>query len=144
VTLIRFDECLSYRIVDAIRAMGHPPEFDVEHPNDRGQSGMLDVDWIPEFAARGGRCVVSGDPKMRGRIAERAALQAAGFTAIFPPRKGWYDDLRRYGQAAYLLRWFPTIMHVAANEPLGDHFRLPPTFDVEAGKIERLSKLPGF
>ncbi len=67
MTLIRFDECLSYRIVEAMRALGVPEGVVLQHPNEIGEHGRDDVDWIASFRAGGGRCIVTGDPKMRGR-----------------------------------------------------------------------------
>lgn len=144
MTLIRFDENISPRVVAAIRAIGTPAGVDVEHPSELGQLGLADVDWLHDFKSRGGRCIVTGDPKMRANIAERVALQATGLIAVFPPRRGgWYASLRLQGQAAYMLRWFQTIAEIAATAAPGDHFLLPPTFDVDPAKVERLRPLSG-
>ncbi|MFN7109523.1 MAG: hypothetical protein ACK4MY_14985 [Brevundimonas sp.] len=65
MTLIRFDECINPRIVDALRAIRVPQNFQLETPQELAQRGQPDVNWIEEFAARGGRLVVSGDGNMR-------------------------------------------------------------------------------
>lgn len=144
MTRIRFDENLSPRIVAAIREMGLPSGVEIGHPNEQGLNGAADVDWLRAFKAGGGRCIVTGDPKMRGRINERMALQASGLIAIFPPRKGkWYESLGRYGQAAYWFRWLPEIMRLASEAEEGEHFQLPPTFDLDPGKVQRLRPLRG-
>ena len=144
MTLIRFDECLSKNIVEAMRALGLPEGVAVEHPNDHGEGTLADVEWLPRFKKAGGRCIVTGDPKMRGRIAERMALQAADFVAIFPPSKGgYYSKLRKHGQAAYLIRWLHEIARLAAEAADGDHFLLPPSFDPDPAKIIKLHRLRG-
>lgn len=123
--IIRFDENISRRIVEAIRSLGPSPDLILEHPSERAEAGRADVDWISEFAARGGRCVVSGDEKMRNRPPERAALQAAGLVAIFPPESRFWKPLLAYGQAAFLIRWFRVIEEITRNAEPGAHFRLP-------------------
>lgn len=144
MTLIRFDECLSKNIVEAIRVLGLPPGVAIEHPNDHGEGTLSDVEWLTRFKAAGGRCIVTGDPKMRGRIAERAALQASGFVAIFPPsRGGWYSKLRKHGQAAYLLRWLHEIVRLAIEANDGDHFLLPPSFEPDPARVVKMARLRG-
>lgn len=125
MTLFRFDENFSYRIPDALRAIGLPPEVTVEHPRERDELGQGDVNWITAFAERGGRCVISGDEKMRDRPPERAALQAAGLVAFFPPEPRIWKAFGRYGQAAYVIRWFPVMVEVARSAEGAAHFRLP-------------------
>lgn len=84
MTLIRFDECISHRIVDALRAIRVPPDYQLETPQELAQQGQPDVNWIEDFTARGGRLVVSGDGNMRRVQLERAALEASGLVAVFP------------------------------------------------------------
>lgn len=125
MTLIRFDENISYRIPDALRALRLPPDIVVESSSEAGEQGMADIDWITAFAARGGKCVVSGDERMRDRPPERAALESAGLVAIFPPEGRFWSALGIMGQAAFLIRWFPVIAELARTARPGSHFRLP-------------------
>lgn len=142
--LIRFDECLSRNVVAAMRQLGLPDGIAIEHPSERGEISASDVDWISSLRERDGRCVVSADPKMRGRLVERLALQSSGLVAIFPPnRKGWFAGLRRYGQAGYLIVWLPIISELAKTAEPGTHFMLPPSFDVGMDKVSRLRPLSG-
>ncbi len=144
MTRIRFDECVSKNIVNAIRVLGLPSGIEIEHPSDLNQGDLEDVDWLQLFKESGGRCIVTGDTKMRGRINERLALQASGFVAIFPPNKsGWYQNLKKHGQAAYLIRWIDEIARLACEAPDGDHYLLPPTFDVDPVRIVTLRRLSG-
>lgn len=128
MTLIRFDECISWRIVDALRALSPPRDVTLETPQHRGEDGDLDVNWIENFAHRGGHLFVSGDASMRTTHLERAALEASGLVAVFPSSKQWFDGLRKWGQAAYLIAWFPVIIRLANDVERGSHWRLPPSF----------------
>lgn len=144
MTRVRFDECISHRIVAAMQAFGVPPGIAIEHATDCGDGGKLDVDWLPAFKADGGRCIVTGDPRMRGKINERMALQASGLIVIFPPRKGsWFMKLGRFGQASYLFRWLPVIAKLAAGSEPGAHFMLPPTFEPDIARVEKLRPVRG-
>lgn len=140
MTLIRFDECINHRIVDALRAIKPPHRFQLETPNELAQLGHPDVNWIEDFTARGGRLVVSGDGNMRRVQLERAALEASGLVAVFPHMK-WYGNLGRWGQAAFFLAWFPTIMRLAEEAENGAHFRLPTSLTGQFDSIEQLKSL---
>ncbi|WP_374470314.1 hypothetical protein [Phenylobacterium sp.] len=144
MTRIRFDECISHRIVAAMKAFGVPAGIEIEHALECGDGGRADVDWLSAFKAGGGRCIVTGDPAMRGKIVERMTLQSLDLVAIFPPRKGsWFMKLGRYGQASYLIRWLPVIAELAPTAEAGAHFMLPPTFEPDISRVERLRAIRG-
>lgn len=138
MTLIRFDENISYRIPNALRALRLPEGVVVESSAEAGAQGMGDVDWITAFAARGGRCVVSGDEKMRDRPPERAALESAGLVAVFPPEGRFWTALGILGQAAFLIRWFPVVAELARVSEPGSHFRLPGAWTTISREAVRL------
>lgn len=141
MTLIRFDENISRRIPDALRQLRLPDEIEVESAFDAAALGQADVDWITAFAGRGGRCMVSGDERMRDRPAERAALQASGIIAIFPPEGRFWTPLRLYGQAAFLIRWFEVVSRIAIDADEGTHFRLPQSWTVDRDAVRTLPRL---
>jgi len=142
VTLIRFDENISYRIPLALRELRLPPGIEVESSTATNERGAEDVDWITAFAIRGGRCVVSGDERMRDRPPERAALEEAGFVAIFPPEGRFWKPLGMLGQAAFLIRWFPVIVELARDAEAGSHFRLPSVWTtVNLDAVKRLNRI---
>ena len=141
MTLIRFDECISWRIVDALGALNLPRGIELETPQHRGEHGHADVSWIEDFARRGGRLVVSGDANMRRNHLERAALEASGLVAVFPSSKQFFDGLRKWGQAAYLTAWFPAIVDLAQHADPGSHWRLPPSFSGERASVIGLRPL---
>lgn len=141
MTLIRFDENISRRIPDALRQLRLPDDIQVESAFEAGALGHADVDWLADFAQREGRCVVSGDERMRDRPAERAALEASGIVAVFPPEGRFWVPLRLYGQAAFLIRWFPIIEELARNAPAGEHFRLPQSWTLDQASVRTLPRL---
>jgi hypothetical protein len=141
VTIIRFDENISRRIPDALRQLRLPEGVEVESAFEVDALGQADVDWLADFARRGGSCVISGDERMRDRPAERAALQDAGVVAVFPPEGRFWTPLRLYGQAAFLIRWFPTIVTLTEEAAVGAHFRLPPSWTVDVGSVRHLPRL---
>lgn len=140
MTLIRFDECINPRIVDALRAIGFPQTLRLETPQELAQRGLPDVNWIEDFSRRGGRLVVSGDGNMRRVQLERAALEASGVIAVFPHMK-WYGSLGRWGQAAFFMAWFPTIIRLAQHAEPGTHFRIPNSMSGEFDSLEKLRSL---
>lgn len=141
MTIIRFDECLSWRIVAALRELRIARDLELETPHERGEEGSIDVSWIEQFRDRGGRCFVSGDARMRRVVGERAALQASGLVGIFPPAGKFYDDLRRFRQAAYFIAWFPVIEELARSGPAGTHYRLPTSFSGDRADIIEMPAL---
>ena len=141
MTLIRFDECISWRIVEALKALNLPRGIELESPYHRNEGGHPDVNWIENFAARGGRLFVSGDASMRSNHLERAALEASGLVAVFPSSKQWFDGLGKWGQAGYLAVWFPAIIRLANEAALGSHYRLPPSFSADYDSIASLKPL---
>lgn len=141
MTLIRFDENISRRIPDALRQLRLPDGVEVESAFDANAEGLADVDWLTDFANRDGNCIVSGDERMRDRPAERAALQAAGIVAVFPPEGRFWTPLRLHGQAAFLIRWFPVIVELAQDSPPGEHFRLPMSWTLDRDSVRTLPRL---
>lgn len=141
MTLIRFDENISPRIPEALRQLRLPEGVVVESAQEGRDLGEADVDWLERFAARGGRCVVSGDERMRDRPAERAALQGSGLIAVFPPEGRFWTPLRLHGQAAFLIRWFPVVVRLAEDSQPGDHFRLPQSWSADFDTVRPLPRL---
>ena len=141
MTLIRFDECINPRIVDAIKAIGFQREdVQLETPQELAQRGLSDVNWIEDFGGRGGRLIVSGDGNMRRVHLERAALEASGVVAVFPHMK-WYSGLGRWGQAAFFMAWFPALVRLAKEAEAGAHFRIPTSLSGDFSSLEPLRSL---
>ena len=102
---IAFDENVPPKLADAIEALG-------------GEAGMLrveivsarkyapptkapsDVPWLEQFAKDGGKVVISGDARMRGKLHEQKALADAGFIVIFFARA--WNQMNAYSKTAML------------------------------------------
>lgn len=138
---IRLDENLSHKIAQAIRALRIPSDVKIESALEEKESGLSDVSWIELFTRRGGRCVLSGDGMMHYREPERAALEAGGLVAIFVPVPRFWRPLRKWGQAALILRWYPVIEIMARTAEPGSHWRIPPSFSPDITKLRPMAKV---
>lgn len=124
---VAFDEHVAPKLADAIKALA-------------GEDGMLrfefvsarhyappkaadDVPWLERFALDGGKVVVSGDVRMRGKLHEQQALRDAGFIVIFFSRR--WNDLNAYSKAAMLIRWWPFVLAKIQSSFPGQFFEIP-------------------
>lgn len=82
-----------------------------------------DVPWLQKFAKSGGKVVVSGDAKMRGRLHEQKALSDAGFIVFFMARS--WNQMSSHEKVAMLIRWWPIIVAKALSAKPGQFFELP-------------------
>lgn len=138
---IRLDENLSHKIAQALRALGLPSDVKIESPHEQGEAGLDDVSWIETFSRRGGRCVLSGDGMMRYREPERAALEAGGLIAIYVPVPAFWRPLRKLGQAALIVRWYPVIEELARTGTPGTHFRIPTSWSPDLSKLRPMPRV---
>lgn len=124
---IAFDEHIPIQLADACKALdGEDRLLRVEIVSAREfavPKAESDVPWLQEFAASGGRVVISGDAKMRGKLHEQKALLEAGFVVFFWDRR-WNAE-NGYVKAAMLMRWWPYILEVAENANRGQFFEIP-------------------
>lgn len=129
---VLFDENLSHRVKMALEAVRTPQGVQVESVRGRGEEGTPDPVLLSTLASQGPRgsrrVLITGDGMIRYREAERAACQAGGVIVFFVPTRRYWRTLRRYGQAAYLLRWFPAIVAVSREADRGAQFQLPRTW----------------
>jgi hypothetical protein len=88
---IAFDEHIPQAIAEAFKALqGENAILRCEIVSARDYAvprAESDVPWLQRFAADGGKVVISGDAKMRGKLHEQRALAAAGFVVIFLARR---------------------------------------------------------
>ncbi|RYD41047.1 MAG: hypothetical protein EOP83_34415 [Verrucomicrobiaceae bacterium] len=128
----RLDECVAYKIALAAETIGIPQSVAFEAPQLLAQKGVEDVAWMEAFAKRGKatdlRVVFSSDGMMRHREPERMAAINAGLIVFYAPKAAFWRQLRKRGQAAYFLRWFDTMLALAAAGTPGDQYQLPPSF----------------
>jgi hypothetical protein len=82
-----------------------------------------DVPWIERFAKDGGKVIISGDARMRGKLHEQKALRDAGFIVIFFARR--WNNMNAYNKAAMLIRWWPFILGAIEAAAPGQFFEVP-------------------
>lgn len=110
---IAFDEHIPLAIVSVFKTLGSEGFLrghEFVSARDYHASGDVPNDdrpWLQRFKDDGGKIVITGDRKMRGKLHERRALKTAGFTVFFFGRA--WDEMDKYGRAAVLLRWWPII-----------------------------------
>jgi hypothetical protein len=134
---IAFDEHVPIDIAKALKALGGDRKLlrvSIVSARDYATSmrATSDVPWLQKFAKAGGKVVVSGDAKMRGRLHEQRALCEAGFMVFFLERK--WNQLRSYDKCAMIIRWWPEILlKIEASQP-GQFFQVPCTWNTTAMK----------
>ena len=82
-----------------------------------------DVPWLEKFAKDGGKVVISGDVKMRGKLHEQKALLDAGFIVFFFARK--WNQFDSFIKTAMLLKWWRVILSKIESATPGKFFEIP-------------------
>jgi hypothetical protein len=122
---IRLDENISYKVADAIKAFlsNRSGGLIVDWVGDDNPPGTADPTWIKKYAEDGGIAFISGDANIRKNPVDLIAYIESGLIGFWVPPG--YDDLRGYGQAALLLRWFPTIVEKIKSCSRGECWQIP-------------------
>lgn len=119
---IKLDENVSGRIVEALRNLESDTSVEIGWVRDDYGAGRTDPDWMFRFKDEGGNAMISGDHNILQKKVNLVAYTESGLISIWPA-KGW-PELKRWGQAAMLIRWWPAIkMRIAQSDP-GDRWRL--------------------
>jgi len=117
---IKLDECISHRIALAVMSLTEKREgYEVSYVKHGGD----DRDWIRQFAKEGGTAIVSGDHDILQHWPNLVAYTESGLISFFPPKP--YQELKGYGRAAFLIRWWPAIVDKIKVSSCGDRWRLP-------------------
>ncbi len=120
---IKFDENISTRIVEAIRALESDPTIEIGSVLQDYGAGKSDPDWMFQFRDEGGVAMISGDHNILKAPVNIAAYTASGLISIWPP--AGFPELKRFGQAAFLVRWWPVIRFKIAGATAGSRWRIP-------------------
>lgn len=104
-----FDENTSPKLVAYMRECG---AADVTHLSEVYARGTLDPELIPAIA-EAGYILVTNDQAMRDE--HSALLEQSRIKALFLP-PGW-ADMRRWGQSAFIFRYWPTIAASVNSNP---------------------------
>jgi len=124
---IAFDEHIAPKLADAVKALsGEEGMLRAEIVSARQYAvpkAKSDVPWLERFAKEGGKVVVSGDARMRGKLHEQAALIENGFVVFFFSRQ--WNQLNAYAKTAMLIKWWPVILAVIESAAPGQCFEIP-------------------
>lgn len=124
---IAFDEHVAPKLADAIKALsGEEGMLRVEIVSARQYAqprAPSDIPWLQQFAMDGGKVVISGDSKMRGKLHEQQALIDANFVVFFFARR--WNQANTYTKTAMLIRWWPFILGVLESAAPGQCFEIP-------------------
>lgn len=131
---IAFDEHLAPSVVAALKAFeGEDALLRCEMVSARSYSvpkADSDVPWLQRFASDGGKVVVSGDVKMRGKLHEQKALSDSGFIVFFMSSRWGQADA--YVKCSMLIRWWPVILEKMRRARPGQFFEIPYGWNVGA------------
>jgi len=113
---VEFDENISTRIVEAIRALESDRSVAIGSVLQDYGGGNGDPEWMFRFRDEGGVAMVSGDHNILQTPVNLVAYTESRLISIWPPPG--FPALKRFGQAAFLVRWWPVIkMKIAASSP---------------------------
>jgi hypothetical protein len=133
---IRLDENLSYRVAHAVLAIVANREgFEVTHNSEVAQ-GVKDPAWLTKFAAEDGDMIVSGDWRILQHWPDLVAFTESGLVSFFPPAV--FGQMVGYARAAFILRWWPTMLEKYKSSERGDRWRLPASWTPDPTKIAKI------
>jgi hypothetical protein len=135
---IRLDENISFRVANALKAfMANKTGFEVSCVRDDHGPKTPDPSWLNKFADNDGDAIVSGDPHIIQHWPNLVAYLESGLIAIFPPPE--FLKLSGYGRAAFLIRWWPTIVEKIKMSERGRAWRPPMSWTPDITKFRELS-----
>jgi hypothetical protein len=97
-------------------------------------TGTADETWVAQFAADGGRGIITADANMLKRPHQRLAIQSAGVAGVLLPYS--WAMARGHLQASSLLFHWPQIEDVLATATPGEFWRMPTR--LHRGSLEKL------
>lgn len=130
---------MSYRVANAIKAFvsNRQGGLVVDFVGDYHPPKTSDPTWIKDFAESGGNAIISGDSNIRQNPVDLIAYIESGLIGVWVPSN--YDDLKGYGQAALILRWFPMIVEKIKCSTARDCWQLPMNWTPTMNGFKRLT-----
>ncbi len=121
---VRLDQNLSYRVARAVTAaLPDRDGYEVSYVGDVHPPKTSDPDWLRQFASEGGTAIISGDFNIITHWPDLVAYTETGLIAFFPPPS--FEDLKRFGKVAFIVRWWPAIIEKIKISAPGDRWRIP-------------------
>ncbi|WP_181702723.1 hypothetical protein [Chthonobacter albigriseus] len=122
---IKFDENISPKIVEAIRNLETDSSIEISTVREDYGQGIEDPDWIFRFKSEGGTAMISGDHNILQDPVNLKSYTESGLISFWPPRG--FPELKKFGQAALLIRWWTVIKEKARQSTPGSRWRIPQT-----------------
>ena len=121
---VLFDECVSTRLVRALREIEERPGVTLISHEDRfGSTHRLDPEWIRALGEEGDWVIVSADTEIPRGSVTRLAWREANLTSYFLASR--FAERNRWVQAQELVRWCPIIIDHARTAAIGSGWTLP-------------------
>jgi hypothetical protein len=120
--IVVFDEHVPPSLVDAFALLSKGEAYRVDHVRRRYGVGVSDAEWLAAAGAEGA-VVVSCDHHIMTRPHEIAAWRSTGVVGFVLPKA--FNQMGFWDQAAFLARWWPTILELAGAAVRGDVFAIP-------------------
>jgi PIN like domain len=134
---IRLDENLSYRVANALKAfLADRSGLAVSWVRDFHPPKTDDPTWLRAFSEDGGNAILSGDPNILQHWPNLIAYIESGCIGFFPPSS--FGELKGFGQASLLIRWWPAIIEKTKLSQRGDCWRLPRSWTPDVTKFQKL------
>jgi len=131
------DENLSYRVADSLKAMvSGRSGLIVDCVRDYHAPGASDPSWIRQFAADDGMLMLSGDADILQHWPNLIAYIESGLIAFFPP--AGFGNLKGFGQASLILRWWPVMIEKAKQCERGTCWRFPLNWNAHVATLKQL------
>lgn len=96
-----------------------------------------DVPWVDRFAAAGGRAIISGDVKMRGKVHERLALYQHGFVVIFFERQ--WGEWNFFHKSGLIMHWWEEIVQKIRSAERSTFWVVPCEWPRRDGELRNVS-----
>lgn len=120
---IHADENVSHRLVEALNLAGvKHSEIELSSVYSVGHKGWSDVDWVSEFAADGGRAILSGDKDFQRKMPQIRAITNTGLIVILLPER--WNTANLNIKAASILIWWDEIERKLKSAPQGTIWKL--------------------
>lgn len=127
---ILFDENLPPVLAESIHVPAQGEGCQVHHVIPWMGAGTSDANWIKEVGREGGWIVVSNDHHIWTRPREVMLWQSHGVIGFILPKA--FNQMRFWEKAAFLTRWWETIVDTAGSAAPGNMFPIPPKWTPSA------------
>ncbi len=125
---ILLDENLPALLAESLQVLARNEHYEINHVIPWLGKGTSDINWIKAVGREGGWVVISNDHHIATRPHEIAAWRQNDVIGFILPKM--FNQLRFWDKAAFLTRWWETIVDAAKLAGPGDMHFVPPKWSV--------------